>query len=699
MPVEWDEVKTQLMRLATELGPKTGVSGTSVSRFIDSAANALDGNGDKLRQTLAQLSGAARIFAEGSGNIVDIIKNLQVFVTALRDSKEQIVMFQNRLASLTSVVNDNRSDLDAALSDLSVALGEVQRFVAGSRNQTSEQIRSLASVTQNLVDNRMALENVLHISPNAIANYENIYYPEAGAVTGAFSLANFANPVYFFCGLIGAVENTTAPETAKLCAQYLGPALRLLNFNYLPFPTNLYLRPALDPKYMHLHRSEAGTRRRRTRRRARTAANGVGVHRYGRCGAASGSGLGTATWTARTVWTGRGACDPIACVVPRRTDTRAAHHHPGFVADDERRWHVAPPNWGAGRTTAAARSTVACGSGGAVMIRAAHAWGYRPPEGQGESRIHLSRVKRLAVVGACLALALTGCSFQGLNSLPLPGAVGRGSDAVTYHVEVPNVATLESNSPVMINDVVVGSVGKMTVDAWHANVEISVKPDVVVPANAVATVGQTSLLGSMHLALNPPLGEKPSGRLQPGATIGLNQSSTYPTTEQTLSSLSTVVNAGGLGQIGDIIHNFNTALSGREPQIRELLTRLDNFVGVLDAQRDNIIASIQQLRRVAGTFAGQRDVLDRALKDIPPALDVLIKERPNLTTRAAEARDVQRHRHPVGQRRGRRSGDEPQEPRAGAQGTRRCRTRPRPWADVCHRLPIRSRLRRRGHPR
>ena len=49
-------------------------------------------------------------------------------------------------------------------------------------------------------------------------------------------------------------------------------------------------------------------------------------------------------------------------------------------------------------------------------------------------------------------------------------------------------------------------------------------------------------------------------------------------------------------------------------------------------QRDNIIASIQQLRRVAGTFAGQRDVIDRALKDIPPALDVLIKERPNLTS-------------------------------------------------------------------
>ena len=110
------------------------------------------------------------------------------------------------------------------------------------------------------------------------------------------------------------------------------------------------------------------------------------------------------------------------------------------------------------------------------------------------------------------------------------------------------------------------------------------------------------------------------------------QSSTYPTTEQTLSSLSTVVNAGGLGQIGDIIHNFSAAVSGAKPEIRELLTRLDDFVGTLDAQRDNIIESIKQLNRVAGTFADQRDVIDRALKEIPPALDVLIKERPNLTT-------------------------------------------------------------------
>ena len=194
VPVEWDEVKAQLMRLATELGPSSNVSTPSVARFIDSAANALEGNGDKLRQTLAQLSGVGRILAEGSGNIADIIKNLQTFVTALRDSNQQIVQFENRLATLTSVLNDSRSDLDAALSDLSVAVGEVRRFIAGSRDQTSEQIRSLAEVTQNLADHRIDLENVLHIAPTAFSNFYNIYNPDSGSNLGGFVFNNLSNP-------------------------------------------------------------------------------------------------------------------------------------------------------------------------------------------------------------------------------------------------------------------------------------------------------------------------------------------------------------------------------------------------------------------------------------------------------------------------------------------------------------------------
>ncbi|OYN82152.1 MCE family protein [Mycolicibacterium sphagni] len=241
-------------------------------------------------------------------------------------------------------------------------------------------------------------------------------------------------------------------------------------------------------------------------------------------------------------------------------------------------------------------------------------------------------VRRLAIIGLCLVLAVSGCSFTGVNSLPLPGAVGRGPGAHIYHLEIANAGTLESNSPVLIDDVVVGSVGSMRFTNWHADVEISIKPDVVVPANAVASVGQTSLLGSMHVALDPPPGQAARGQLAPGSTIALADPSTYPSTEQTLAALSAVVTRGGLGQIGDIIHSFNGALAGRQDQVRDLITRLDTAVGTLDAQRDTLIASIHSLDRLANTFATQRDAITHALKAIPPALDVLIRERPRFTT-------------------------------------------------------------------
>lgn len=248
VPVEWDQVKDQLMRLSSDLGPINDASGTSLSHFIDSAANAMNGNGDKLRQAITQLSGVGRILADGSGNVVDIIKNLQIFVSALRDSNTEIVQFQDRLASVTSVVDGSRTDLDAALTNLASAVGEVKRFIAGSRNQTAEQLQRLNDVTQNLVDNRTALENVLHVAPNAIANGYNIYNPDSGTAVGAFALSNFSDPVGVVCSSIAAVKNATAAETSKLCAQYLGPALRLINFNYLPMPFNAYLRKAPSPE-------------------------------------------------------------------------------------------------------------------------------------------------------------------------------------------------------------------------------------------------------------------------------------------------------------------------------------------------------------------------------------------------------------------------------------------------------------------
>ncbi len=43
-------------------------------------------------------------------------------------------------------------------------------------------------------------------------------------------------------------------------------------------------------------------------------------------------------------------------------------------------------------------------------------------------------VQRLLVTASCVAVTVTGCSFGGLNSLPLPGTVGHGKGSSTYHI-------------------------------------------------------------------------------------------------------------------------------------------------------------------------------------------------------------------------------------------------------------------------
>ncbi|MFE3543116.1 MCE family protein [Nocardia sp. NPDC059177] len=251
VPVEWDEIKTQLTRLATDLGPGTELNSSSLGQFVDSAAKAMEGNGDTLRQALTELSGIGRILADGSGDIVGIISNLQRFVTALRDSNVQVVEFQNRLASLTSVLDDSRTTLDAALNELAHAVTEVQRFVRDNRDRAGQQLQGLVNVTQNLVDHRDDLEQLLHIFPTSMANFYNIYNPDTGTEAGVFGLNNFSNPVQLVCSAIASIENTTSAESARKCHQYLGPILPLLNsaeLNNLPIPINPVLSPAAQPE-------------------------------------------------------------------------------------------------------------------------------------------------------------------------------------------------------------------------------------------------------------------------------------------------------------------------------------------------------------------------------------------------------------------------------------------------------------------
>lgn len=240
---------------------------------------------------------------------------------------------------------------------------------------------------------------------------------------------------------------------------------------------------------------------------------------------------------------------------------------------------------------------------------------------------------RRAVVGLLAALTMVapaGCGWRGLNSVALPGTAGRGPGAFTIQAQLPDVGTLEQNSRVQVGDVTVGNVTRIERQGWHALLTIRLDGDVDLPANATATVGQTSLLGSLHVELAPPTDVPPRGRLKEGSLISLSSAGSYPSTEQTLAAISLLLNGGGIGQIQDITQALSTALAGRADDLRSLITQLDTFTGHVADQTGDIIAAAESLNNLVGQFADQKPVMDRALTTIPAALRTLADERQTL---------------------------------------------------------------------
>ena len=242
----------------------------------------------------------------------------------------------------------------------------------------------------------------------------------------------------------------------------------------------------------------------------------------------------------------------------------------------------------------------------------------------------------MRLVAALALTVLSGCGFHGANSFTLPGTKGGGPGAYTIQAQMPDVENLERNSRVRVNDVTIGNVTNIEVQGWHALVTMTVNGDVDLPANATATIGQTSLLGSVHVELAPPTGIPPEGKLKNGSLIPLSSAGSYPSTERTLAALSLLLNGGGLGQVQDITKALSTAFTGREPDLRSLLAQLDKFVRYLNDQKDDIIAATDSLNNLVGQFAEQKPVIDKALKTLPDALTVLKDERENLADALAD---------------------------------------------------------------
>lgn len=247
------------------------------------------------------------------------------------------------------------------------------------------------------------------------------------------------------------------------------------------------------------------------------------------------------------------------------------------------------------------------------------------------------RTHRWAPLVVLAALA-AGCGYDGASSLPLPGAIG-GKNTYTLTVLLDDATNLVPKETCRTNDTVIGSVESVTLtDDLRAKVVCRIKDSVTLPANTVATLAQTSLLGERFLALGPPPGQQPVGELERDVTLPDSATRANPDVEMVFGALSQVLNGGSLGAIETITRELNTALSGSD--LGGTLTEVDGLVAAFNDRRSDITAALTSLDRLAGRLAKQKSVLAGALDSIPGGLAVLDRQRTKLVTTLRKLSDL-----------------------------------------------------------
>jgi phospholipid/cholesterol/gamma-HCH transport system substrate-binding protein len=238
-------------------------------------------------------------------------------------------------------------------------------------------------------------------------------------------------------------------------------------------------------------------------------------------------------------------------------------------------------------------------------------------------------MRGLLVAGVVAAVVTSGCAIQP-NDNTMPGQTAVGEDGYSVTVHFDQIENLVPNSTVQKDNVVIGTVTSIDTEGWEAVVQLRLLRDTPLPTNAVFSIGQKTLLGAQYVDVVIPAAPAGGAVLADGDVVPVEQTGTYPATEQVLGAVALLLNNGGLSQISTITGELSTALEGRVPDTKGLIEHANDLLAVLDSNRDEIVAALQSMDALSAGLRGDQDQLVDAIDRIAPGLRVLEEERERL---------------------------------------------------------------------
>ncbi|SHO89230.1 Mce family protein [Mycobacteroides abscessus subsp. bolletii] len=205
------------------------------------------------------------------------------------------------------------------------------------------------------------------------------------------------------------------------------------------------------------------------------------------------------------------------------------------------------------------------------------------------------------VVSIAMVTLVSSCASISVNSLPQPG---RGS-AESYEIvlEFANVLNLPDRAKVVLDGTAVGTVTRIDLRNDHVDVTSQIDSSVSVPANARATLQQSTVLGDTYLSMERP-GTAGVATVGAGGRIPLAQTTSPPQLEDTLANLANFAGSGAVQRAQNTIIGINNVAPGKREDLRAMVSQvtsdlsdLSNGIDTVDTWLDGVSGTVDVVHR------------------------------------------------------------------------------------------------------
>jgi phospholipid/cholesterol/gamma-HCH transport system substrate-binding protein len=237
-------------------------------------------------------------------------------------------------------------------------------------------------------------------------------------------------------------------------------------------------------------------------------------------------------------------------------------------------------------------------------------------------------VKRRAVAAMAFAGAalLSGCNIS-LQSLPkfssLPGPF------YEVHATFTNVLNLPDDAQVRAGVATIGQVSSIRVHDFAAHVTLQIQESVRLPVGTRAEVQFDDPLGNEYVEMLRPA-HPSQGSLANGARLTERSTASAPSIADTLAALSTVLNGGGINQLHTIFTQLDATFNGNQPQLRDLIRRVEESFGSFARHTPDIDAALSALGNLSEQLGAGTPTIVRGIDALAPAMHVLASENTQL---------------------------------------------------------------------